>query len=267
MKPCHALRICSLLSCLVGCGGAANNTIVSKQIDARGGSLTANGITIEIPAGALAQPVTVTGTSSSASAPDAIGPAFLLGPEGQTFAMPVRVTVPFVAAQLAAKGLTTADIEIETAPRDGTQFTSLGGSVVDATHAAATTTHFSIFVAMARSHVSSDGGAVDAAASDGGGCAPLSGSCLSTPCCSGTCDAASHTCTMPTCAGVGSACSSGSACCSGNCSGGVCGSAGCAIGQTNCAGACVNTNGDTHNCGACGRACTTGQMCTLGVCG
>jgi hypothetical protein len=238
---------------LVGCS-ADSSSIVMKQIDVSGGTLTANGITVEIPAGALSKSVTVTGTSSATSASNAIGPAFVLGPEGQTFAMPVRVTVPFVMAQLTAKGLTTADVEVETAPQGTTQFTSLGGSLVDATHVATTTMHFSIFVATA-------GGDVD-----GGTCAPLNSSCASTPCCNGNCDA-NHLCTTPVCAGAGSACSSNSACCSGSCNGGVCGTAGCVTGETLCGGACVSTSSDSQNCGGCGKVCATTQTCKQGVCG
>jgi hypothetical protein len=35
---------------------------------------------------------------------------------------------------------------------------------------------------------------------------------------------------------------------------------------TNCNGVCVDTSVDTKNCGACGKACSSGQICSKGVC-
>ena len=39
------------------------------------------------------------------------------------------------------------------------------------------------------------------------------------------------------------------------------------MGQTSCSNACVNTQADVANCGACGTRCATGQYCVRGVCG
>ena len=41
----------------------------------------------------------------------------------------------------------------------------------------------------------------------------------------------------------------------------------CGAGQVLCNGACVNTQTDNANCGACGRACAAGEVCSLGACG
>lgn len=38
-------------------------------------------------------------------------------------------------------------------------------------------------------------------------------------------------------------------------------------GLTRCGDRCVDLQGDAHDCGACGRACTAGQACSLGLCG
>ena len=40
----------------------------------------------------------------------------------------------------------------------------------------------------------------------------------------------------------------------------------CPTGTTECAGICVNTQTDTHNCGTCGHACVDGQLCVNGSC-
>jgi len=44
------------------------------------------------------------------------------------------------------------------------------------------------------------------------------------------------------------------------------GGGGCSNGQTSCNGRCVDTNSDTSNCGSCGNACASRQMCLLGMC-
>jgi hypothetical protein len=40
----------------------------------------------------------------------------------------------------------------------------------------------------------------------------------------------------------------------------------CGAAQVLCNGACINAQTDNANCGACGRACSAGQVCSLGVC-
>jgi hypothetical protein len=59
--------------------------------------------------------------------------------------------------------------------------------------------------------------------------------------------------------------------CAGQCISGLC----CTAGEQVCSGACTNTNNGTFNagtsvydnCGACGNSCTTGQVCSHGLCG
>ncbi len=40
----------------------------------------------------------------------------------------------------------------------------------------------------------------------------------------------------------------------------------CSANETSCSGACVDTNSDAKNCGACGTACTADQTCSNGAC-
>lgn len=44
------------------------------------------------------------------------------------------------------------------------------------------------------------------------------------------------------------------------------GGGGCAVGLVDCAGACVDTQADGSNCGTCGVACATGELCSGGTC-
>jgi hypothetical protein len=44
------------------------------------------------------------------------------------------------------------------------------------------------------------------------------------------------------------------------------GACACAAGYTQCTSGCVNTMSDPHNCGGCGIACTSSQVCTNGAC-
>jgi hypothetical protein len=167
-----ALSIVALAACTPTANSSqdAGQKTRSAVVGATGGSVSNGGSSVTIPAGALPGNVTITNTETpEAPAPSGaavVGTAYTFGPEGQTFAVPVTVTLAFDPSKLPA-GHTAADIVVFTAPVGSTQFTSLGGTLVDATHIAAQTTHFSVFepgVAMG----STDGGAVDAGPADGG---------------------------------------------------------------------------------------------------
>jgi ZU5 domain len=136
-------------SCLligVGCGTGSRSTIGSG-----GGQLSGEGATVVVPANALSAEVALT-VATAADAPAVpgaamVGAAITLGPEGQTFSAPVTVTLAFDPARLPA-GKSTSDIVIYTAPAGSDTCVPLVTRVVDGTHVAADTGHFSTFVTV-----------------------------------------------------------------------------------------------------------------------
>jgi Protein of unknown function (DUF1566) len=154
--------ICVLpTSCSKGGGAGGNSAATTQSIPTSGGTLTTpDGVTISVPVGALpsvtvlsaqAQPSAIPATGQlaleggTAATGLVVGTPFVFGPEGQTFATPVTVTLPIQPAKLPA-GTSAADVVIATAPAGGSTFTVLATTVVDATHVSALTSHFSLFV-------------------------------------------------------------------------------------------------------------------------
>lgn len=137
-----ALALLALAAC-----GSSNGGPVS--IGPAGGTVTSTGgASVSIPAGALGAATAITATNASSAHPPstiAVGAALTLGPEGQQFASPVTVTLPFSPGLLPA-GKTAAAVVIYTAPAGTTSFAALTTSTVDATHVSAQVSHFSIFV-------------------------------------------------------------------------------------------------------------------------
>jgi hypothetical protein len=133
--------------------------------------MTLEGAGVSIPAGALAAAIAIT-VATKADAPlpahaTVVGTPYLFGPEGTKFLVPVTVTLPFSAGEVPA-GRSTGDIVIYTAPLGSTVFTRLPTVLADATHAEATTTHFSVFVA-AIDDARDDAGVATGDAGDAGG--------------------------------------------------------------------------------------------------
>jgi len=97
---------------LAACGGSPDDPSsgnVTLSIGAAGGTLDGpGGAQLVVPAGALAQPTSVTVAQSSAGAPSLpaasadVGAMFALTPHGTAFAVPATIRVPFDASRLGA---------------------------------------------------------------------------------------------------------------------------------------------------------------------
>jgi hypothetical protein len=135
------------LALLIGCTSNTTTDAGGTIIGPNGGTVTlSDGTSVQIPAGALSGPTTITITAnSSLPPPDGgswVGTPYLFGPEGTQFAAPVTVTLAFVPSELPADA-GPSGITIVTAPAGSSAFTVLPTTVVDATHVSAPTTHFS----------------------------------------------------------------------------------------------------------------------------
>ncbi len=120
-----------------GGGGGATTPSASGSVDAAGGTVKLpNGPTIQVPAGAVAGPTTLTVSQMATQAPSgALSPIFKFGPDGATFASPVTVTFSVPA------GTTAASI-YWTKAGSATEYESVP-TTISGTTATAQVTHFS----------------------------------------------------------------------------------------------------------------------------
>ena len=151
MRRIRGMVMCSFA--LMGAGSCARQSpaaAVTQAIGHAGGTVrNGQGDSVAFPAGALrtSVPITVAPWLQPQLPTNVVlvGAPMLLGPEGTQFAQPATVTLSFDPAQLPP-GTHSTDVVIMTAPAGSDQFVSLGGTLVDATHVSASTTHFSVFV-------------------------------------------------------------------------------------------------------------------------
>ncbi len=131
-------------------GGAASSSssgATGTSIGAGGGTVThPSGAKIVVPAGALTADTKIEIEEIAAPAGLDVsfrGKVFWLKPEGQMFAKPVTVTLPY---DPTIETSTSPVLEMITAPHDTADFSTLGSPAIDtAAHTVtATTTHFSI---------------------------------------------------------------------------------------------------------------------------
>jgi hypothetical protein len=130
-----------------GCG-TTRSSGDAPGIGPAGGQITlADGSSITIPPGALSAQVAIgMAPLSQASQPGSGvvgGNAYSLTPDGLTFAVPVTLTIAFSPSALPA-GTKASDLVLLTAPAEVTDYAyAMQTIVVDATHVAAQTSHFS----------------------------------------------------------------------------------------------------------------------------
>src|SRR5690349_18474869 len=73
--------------------------IAMKEIGIEGGKVELGGVVLDIPAGSVGGPTTITIEVSSQSAPGgAFGPLYEFGPPGLVFGHPVEVSLPLPAS-------------------------------------------------------------------------------------------------------------------------------------------------------------------------
>jgi hypothetical protein len=198
-------------------GTNGTNEPATATIGAAGGSVTGDGVRLDVPAGALASDVTISAVASSDPAPDgyeALSSIFVFSPDGLTFSKPATVTIAF-------EGDAT---EAAIAWSNATGFDDLP-SMNNAGMMTAQVTHFSRgFVGKHKgsppedASPSDDGGANDSTAGDGDSAAKEGG-----PTDGGPSDTSTDTSDGNTCHASTTSCDAGSQCCSGVCStGGIC---------------------------------------------
>jgi hypothetical protein len=107
-----------------------------------GGTVTAGGLTIEIPAGALAADTNITVTisdgSTSPSPSTVVSSVYDIGPNGTTFTKPVKLTIAYDTAKLGTKKPVVSYVS-------GGKWIALSDSSVASGKVTATTTHFTPF--------------------------------------------------------------------------------------------------------------------------
>lgn len=146
------LLLLPLLLVLAGCPWLRPDPdAVSAVLGPEGGTLShPAGAVLVVPPGALTAPVSLSLAATEAPAAGdlratPLGPAFLLGPEGQGFARPVQLTLPFEPARLPSGA---GAPRVFTAPSNSSAFVQLESAVAAST-VTAETLHFSTFIAAA----------------------------------------------------------------------------------------------------------------------
>ena len=127
-----------------------DTSTVTQVIGAAGGELVhPTGAKLVVPPGALASDVTlsITGAAAPLSGAPAVGQAFVLGPDGQQFAVPLSIEVPVDPALVSSLKADADNLRLRLAPQSTMAFVELA-TTADAVRQmlSAKITHFSIIV-------------------------------------------------------------------------------------------------------------------------
>ncbi len=131
---------------------------IQQTVGATGATIrTPEGVSIEIPPGALVSDTSITVTiTPSATPPDNANWAsapYTFGPAGTHFVIPITITLPFTLPE----GAKATHVGIATAADGSNDYVALETRLVDDTHVQAVTTHFSKYGAyLAKCKFTSD---------------------------------------------------------------------------------------------------------------
>jgi hypothetical protein len=148
-----------------GVGGGADGGTVSDTIGPAGGTVTIAGAELSIPAGALAEDVSITITETAEEAPAGFlgsSAIYQFEPDGLVFAQPAAARIDFTGDG--------SELDLIWSTADGGGYQAMGGAV-DGTTVSADITHFSRGFA----------GRIDPGGDCGGGC-PAGEECLAGVC-------------------------------------------------------------------------------------
>lgn len=131
----------------LGCQGSSSGG-TSGGIGPAGGTVSmTDGVSIEVPAGALAEEVSIKVSASTVKRPGMLGAtAYQFEPEGLKFLKPVKVTLPFTRTANLPDNV-EEPVHVFRAPKGSTEFQDLGGTTVTKGRVQAETLGFSVFIA------------------------------------------------------------------------------------------------------------------------
>lgn len=135
----RACALALILGCGGGGGGGDDHVDGTGTIGPDGGTVSlSSGPTVQVPAGALSVKTPITISASTVTAPSgAVTAVYQFGPEGTSFAVPVRVSFPVPA------GTKASDVTVYWTRKGSTTDWELLQTTLSGTTASAETTHFS----------------------------------------------------------------------------------------------------------------------------
>lgn len=126
--PARAAALAALLLLLGACSSPLPNTLGPE-----GGTVEhADGVRLQVPPGALTDPVTFEISKSALAVPGALGPAYALSPQDLTFLLPAWVTLPYKRTDLLPNDVDEPVFVLRAGASLAGAMTNIGGTVVGA---------------------------------------------------------------------------------------------------------------------------------------